>query len=58
MARDRQPAGPPRRLAPDRILAQVRLEGPDGEVGDTMLEIGPEDPAYAAWDAWLREQGQ
>jgi hypothetical protein len=55
---DNQPQGPPRRIAPDRILAQVRVDGPDGEIGDTMLEIGPEHPAYERWDAWLKGRDQ
>lgn len=53
MATDRQPAGPPRRLGPDEIVAEVQVIGAAGEIGDTMLVIGPDHPLWGVWDAYL-----
>ncbi len=40
------------RVAPDRLRIPVRVEGPNGEIGDGMLDIGPEHPDYSAWADW------
>ena len=45
----------PRRLAPDKILAQVPVDGPDGVHADGLVEIGPDHPQWEAWDKWLRD---
>ena len=45
----------PRRLAPDKILAQVTVHGPNGIIGDALIEIGPDDPGWEAWDEWLKD---
>lgn len=42
----------PRRLPNGRLLIPVRLEGPDGTVGDGMREIDETDPE---WDEWVAE---
>ncbi len=43
----------PRRLDNGRLAIPVRLEGPRGELGDGVMEIGPEHPDYAAWEREL-----
>lgn len=46
----------PQRLDDGRILILARAET-DGVIGDGMRAIGPDDPAYPAWDAYLSEPG-
>ena len=43
----------PRRLSPTALLVQVRTEGPDGIVGDTLTAIDADHPLYAVWAAYL-----
>ena len=38
-----------RRLANGNLLIRARAEGPNGEVGDGVVEIGPDDPRYAVY---------
>lgn len=38
------------RLPDGRLLIPVRAESDDGTVGTGLLEIGPDDPRFAAWD--------
>lgn len=45
-----------KRIGPDRLRVPARAEGPNGEIGDGMVEIGPDHPDYLAWDAWIRRQ--
>lgn len=45
----------PQRLPSGHLLVQMRAEG-EGIIGDALIEIGPEHPDYAKWDAWLRER--
>lgn len=47
------------RLADGRLRVPMRAEGPNGEIGDGMAEIGPDHPQYEQWAAWLahRETG-
>jgi hypothetical protein len=33
-----------------------RAEGPNGLIGDGMVEIGPDDPEYGEWVAELAQQ--
>lgn len=42
----------PERLPDGRIRVPKRAEA-DGVVGDGAVEVGPGDPDYDAWDAWL-----
>lgn len=48
----------PRRLDDDRILAPKRAEGPDGLIGDALVEMTPEDPDYQLWDEYLTATGR
>jgi hypothetical protein len=41
------------RIGPDRLRVPRRADGPNGEIGDGMVEIGPDDPEYDAWVAWI-----
>lgn len=50
--------GPPRRLEDGRILAQVPTEGPDGQVVEALLPIGPDHPLWKTWDDWLTQRDQ
>lgn len=43
-----------KRLANGNLLVPVTIDEP-GLTGDAMVEIGPDDPAFAEWDAWLKE---
>jgi hypothetical protein len=37
-------------LLPDgKMMVPKRIEGPDGEIGDTFVEITKDDPLYARW---------
>lgn len=45
--------GGPRRLKDGRILVQLPGSGPDGEIAEGLVPIGPDHPAFAVWDAWL-----
>lgn len=40
------------------ITVPMRAEGPDGLIGDGMVDIGPDHPDFAAWDAWLKQHEQ
>ena len=44
---------PPRRLDNGKLRVPRRCEGPEGFVGDGIVDIGPDDPEYAAWEAEL-----
>ena len=39
-----------------RLLVPRRAEGPRGEIGEGMVEIGPDDPAFEVWADWLRSR--
>jgi hypothetical protein len=45
-----------RRVAADRLLVPMRAEGPNGEIGDGMVEIGPDHPQFERWTTWLNRQ--
>lgn len=51
-------SGGPRRLEDGRILAQLHGTGPDGEMADGLVPIGPDHPLWKTWDDWLRQRGQ
>lgn len=42
------------RFPDGRIEIPVRLKGPDGQIGDARVVIGPDDPRYEVWDTYLR----
>lgn len=46
------------RLPDGKIRIPVRLTSVDAEgkemLGDGVQDIGPEDPSYAKWDAYLK----
>jgi hypothetical protein len=43
----------PIRLADEKLLVPHRVTGPNGLIGDVMVEIGPDDPDYEASLAYL-----
>lgn len=45
-----------RELPNGNLLVPRRAEGPNGEIGDGMVEIGPDDPGFQVWSDWLRSQ--
>jgi hypothetical protein len=42
------------RFLDGRIEIPVRLKGPDGEISDARVVIGPDDPRYEVWNTYLR----
>lgn len=44
-----------RRLDNDRLLVQMRAEGPGSIIGDGMVGIGPDHPDYEGWLPHLEE---
>lgn len=50
-------AGPvPRRLPDGRLVVPVRAEGPNGEIGEAVIVIGPGDELYDVWEPWLARE--
>lgn len=47
-----EPTGP-RRLEDGRLLVQLPGTGPNGEIPDGLVAIGPDHPAFAVWDESL-----
>lgn len=45
-----------RRLPNGNIIAETRLDGPNGEIGDALVEIGPDDERFQMWDEYLTQQ--
>jgi hypothetical protein len=45
------------KLPNGKLLVPRRAET-DGIVGLGMVEIGPDDPEFAAWEKWLRDNPQ
>jgi hypothetical protein len=43
----------PRRLPTGNLVVPMRAEADDGTIGDAVVEIGPDHPDFAAWDAYL-----
>lgn len=43
----------PKKLPNGKLLVPRRAEGPGGMIGDGLVEIGPDDPEYADWLAWI-----
>lgn len=43
------------RLKNGKLRVPVALFGKEGVLADGFQEIGPDDPAYEAWDRWLSE---
>lgn len=41
------------RVGPNRIRIPRRAEGAGGVTGDGYATIGPDDPEYAQWAAWV-----
>jgi hypothetical protein len=39
-----------------RLLVPFRAEGPNGLIGDGMVEIGPEDPTFSEWADFLNHR--
>lgn len=48
----------PRRLADGRLLVLLRGVGPDGEIAEGLVPIGPDHPDYPIWDDWLPRQDE
>lgn len=46
------------RLENGNLLIPKRAEGPDGLLGDGMVEIGPDHPDYQEWLAEVRQWEQ
>lgn len=44
------------RVGDDQIRIPVRVESNGGAIGDGVEVIGPDDPRYPQWDAWLTRQ--
>lgn len=42
-----------RRLDDGRILLRHSAQGPEGDIVDGSIVLGPEDPRYQDWDAEL-----
>jgi hypothetical protein len=42
------------RFPDGQIEIPVRLKGPDGEISDARVVIGPDDPRYEVWNTYLR----
>ncbi len=42
-----------KKLDNGNLLVPRRAEGEDGMLGDSMVEIGPDDSEYAAWITWI-----
>jgi hypothetical protein len=47
-----------KRLPNGNLLVPMRAEGPNGIIGDGAVEIGPDHPSYASWEAWLQRVEQ
>jgi hypothetical protein len=43
----------PERLPNGNLLIPKRAEGPNGTIGDGMIEIAPNDPEFKKWDEYL-----
>lgn len=37
-------------------IVPVRMEGPDGEIGETTTTVTPDDPDWVLWDEWYKSQ--
>lgn len=46
-----------RQLDNGNLLVPLRAEDGQGIVGDSLREIGPRDPDYAAWLHWIESRG-
>jgi hypothetical protein len=46
----------PRRQTDGTIVVPFRLDGPNGEIGEGLTTIGPDDSEYARWDTYLRSR--
>jgi len=33
-------------------IVPARLDGPDGEIGEIMTTVTPDDPDWVLWDEW------
>ncbi len=40
------------KLPNGNLLVPMRAEGPDGLIGDGLVEIGPDHPDYKEWLPW------
>jgi hypothetical protein len=49
---------PPYRDGPDRIVAEVTFQGPNGEVGCAVVVLTPADLQYGAEDRYLTLNGR
>jgi hypothetical protein len=47
------PGAAPRRLPGGRLEVPARAEGPNGEIGDGIVVVGPGDELYDMWEAWI-----
>ena len=45
---------PERRLPDGRLRVRRTFIGPNGEIGEGMTTIGPDDPGYDEWAGWIR----
>lgn len=48
----------PRRLPNGRLLVRARAEGPNGEIGEGVIDIGPGDELYDFWNDWMTMRDQ
>jgi len=39
------------------LLVPFSVEAADGDLGDGVKELTPDDPEYAQWEAWLKRRG-
>ena len=46
----------PRRLPNGNLEIEARFDGPNGEIGDALIEIGPDDERFPIWDQYLTQQ--
>jgi hypothetical protein len=53
------PGPVPRRLPDGRLEVPASAEGPNGEIGDGIVVVGPGDELYELWEPWFarRERG-
>jgi hypothetical protein len=48
----------PRRLPDGRLVVPARAEGPNGEIGDGVVVVGPGDELFDIWEPWMARREQ
>ena len=43
----------PQQLPNGNLLVPKRIEADDGTIGDTLVEIAPDDPMFDTWQQFL-----